>query len=131
MNIPFSIYRAVMDRGEYNYTTKLWELPGYCIRGVPKEDETYRCCDSVFCAVVDDHLNQVGIKISKTDNPSLPFMGPDGCVVPPELRPFCSTYVCPDRLKGDRKFRREYQRIRAKIEADPESPRFPRLEDQK
>lgn len=57
-------------------------------------------------------------------------MGEKGCVVPPEHRPFCATFVCPPHLKTDRKFRREYARLRAKVEADPYfgGVQFPRLE---
>lgn len=95
--------------------------------------EKYRCCDKMFCAMVAAELKKKGIHIEPTGNPEVPFMGDRGCVVPPEHRPFCSTFVCAPHLEEDRKFRREYCRTRDKIEEDPalEGATFPRLEGYK
>jgi hypothetical protein len=30
----------------------------------------------------------------QTEHPSLPFMGTNGCVVPPHLRPVCTIHTC-------------------------------------
>lgn len=77
------------------------------------DPEPYRCCDKMFCNIV--------AKTYKGEQPNiggLPFMGEKGCVVPPDQRPMCTGFVCPDLL-ADRGFRREYERLceKAKIPA--------------
>lgn len=79
----------------------------------------YRCCERDFCIAVERGLLAVGKSIPRTDHPQLPFMGPSGCVVPAELRPGCSGYVCEDRL-DTRPLRREYDRLHDKFMGDPD-----------
>lgn len=52
------------------------------------------CCDSAFCDAVDRSLVRRNIVISQPGLHGLPFMGPEGCVVPAHLRPLCSLYSC-------------------------------------
>lgn len=80
----------------------------------------FRCCDAVFCRGVEAGLRAIGVSIPRTEHPTIPFMGPKGCVVPAEYRPGCSGYVCPSQLQGDRTFRREWRRLHERYWEDPE-----------
>lgn len=35
-----------------------------------------------------------GVRLTPTDHPTIPFLGPGGCVVPPHLRPLCTLHTC-------------------------------------
>lgn len=78
----------------------------------------FGCCSKFFCKVSELEMKALGHHVEKTDNKDIPYLGPNGCVIPPEYRPGCSMYACPIHLK-DRKFRREWERSRQKILADP------------
>ena len=81
-------------------------------------DEPYRCCSTEFCQAVEAGLKAVGKEFPKTSHPTLQYMGEKGCMVPPELRPGCSGYVCISVLEKDRNFRREYERLHKKFQED-------------
>ena len=60
----------------------------------------FNCCSPEYCEIADEYSQKQGISLQRTDHPVLPFMGPDGCIVPPDLRPICTVHVCnidPDR----------------------------------
>lgn len=62
-------------------------------------DTPARCCSALFCGIVEKGL--VAINEPVPAKPGLygaPFLGPNGCVVPPELRPGCAAYACEERL---------------------------------
>lgn len=80
----------------------------------------YRCCSKEFCQAVESGLKAAGKAIPKTEHQELHYMGASGCVVPAELRPGCSGYVCKGALEGDRNLRREYVRIHPKFDQDEE-----------
>jgi hypothetical protein len=52
------------------------------------------CCDALYCAQAEENLGEYGIVLEHTDHPTLPFMGKDGCIVPPFARPLCTFHVC-------------------------------------
>lgn len=54
----------------------------------------FSCCSSEYCEQADDYSQEQGVILQKTDHPTLPFMGPKGCIVPPHLRPTCTIYTC-------------------------------------
>lgn len=55
----------------------------------------HRCCDKMYCDLVTISAAEAGIKLPKTTgHPTLPYMGENGCVVPPHLRPACTLHVC-------------------------------------
>lgn len=83
------------------------------------QKDGFGCCTKFACTASEVELRLLGIEIEKTDNPDLPYMGPNGCVIPPEYRPSCTMYVCPPH-REDRKFRREYDRLFNKIVKDPD-----------
>lgn len=52
------------------------------------------CCSPEYCEMVEQDSQAQGIVLQRTDHPTLPFMGPDGCIVPPHLRPICTVHTC-------------------------------------
>lgn len=87
-----------------------------------------RCCDKVFCDVVAAGLERAGMPaIAPTGHPTIPFMGEKGCVVPPELRPGCSGYVCREHL-SDRTFRRRWAKLHNRFAGDPDVKAMMRFE---
>ena len=71
------------------------------------EDTPYRCCDKIFCDAVKEGL-PIGIRYSEPNEGGLPYMGKEGCVVPPHLRPGCTAFICPNHLL-DKEFAKEYK----------------------
>lgn len=59
------------------------------------------CCDRAFCAGIRDSLALHGIEFPWDDEATLPYLGTEGCVVPPHLRPACALYSC-DRVDYSR-----------------------------
>ena len=55
----------------------------------------YDCCHILFCSLVRaTSLRRGGLILESTGHPTLLFMGPQGCVVPPYLRPLCAKHTC-------------------------------------
>lgn len=53
------------------------------------------CCAKEFCDMAADYAEkQWGETLQPTGHPTLPFMGPTGCVVAPHLRPICALHTC-------------------------------------
>lgn len=47
------------------------------------------------CGIAADYaLRYYGVVLEPTGHPTIPFLGPQGCTVPPHLRPICSLHVC-------------------------------------
>jgi len=66
--------------------------------------------------ITEDNLKNLGLEYVN-EHPTIKdvkYMGPNGCIVPPEHRPFCTCFACPAILES-RKVRREYERLHAKI----------------
>lgn len=57
-------------------------------------DRPYRCCSRLYCEVTRRYCQSKGITLTDTGHPDLPFMGPDGCILPPEYRPICAIHTC-------------------------------------
>ena len=81
------------------------------------------CCDVMYCEMAREFAKEQGVELKDTgfkNQKVLPFLGPEGCVVPPHLRPVCSVHVCCINslgLKpGDKKWTKEYFRLRGRIE---------------
>lgn len=80
-----------------------------------------RCCADAFCEVVERGLRHTGRPVpERTGHPKARFLGPTGCVLPPELRPGCTGFVCGPWKQRDRAFRREVERLEARVFADPD-----------
>lgn len=56
----------------------------------------FRCCDATACENARKWAALKGVTLQDTGHPTLPFMGPQGCVLAPELKPLCTMHVCPD-----------------------------------
>ena len=55
----------------------------------------HRCCDRMYCDLVDMMAKDSGAELpAPTGHPTLTYMGKNGCVVPPHLRPTCTVHVC-------------------------------------
>lgn len=75
----------------------------------------HACCSLEMCEFSDAFAQEQGIKIEKVEGP-LPFMGVNGCVVPPHLRPLCTVHTCDIMAfgykPGDQEWTDEYFRLR-------------------
>lgn len=60
------------------------------------------------------------MELQETGHPRLPFMGSDGCIVAPHLRPICTVHTCDINSlgfkKGDPDWTKRYFALRAKLE---------------
>jgi len=77
----------------------------------------FSCCDRVYCEIAARYAKQeYGVELEKTDHPTLPFMGPNGCTVAPHLRPICAIHVCERSYMADRPFAKAYFKLRANLD---------------
>ena len=56
------------------------------------------CCQPEHCEATARYAAEMGVMLNRTDHPKLPFLGPEGCVVEPHLRPICAVHVCENHL---------------------------------
>ena len=55
----------------------------------------HSCCDVFSCEDTREYARQHwGIELEDTGHEELPFMGKNGCVVAPHLRPICTRHTC-------------------------------------
>ena len=52
------------------------------------------CCSPEYCGMAMDEAAERGVELRPTGHPTLPLMGPNGCVAPPHLRPLCTLHLC-------------------------------------
>jgi hypothetical protein len=84
----------------------------------------HSCCSAEYCDMAEswakDRWN-VDISAQRTDHPTLPFMGPRGCVLKPHFRPSCTLHTCAingiGAKVGDPKWTRRYFWLRRAIES--------------
>ena len=79
----------------------------------------YRCCDPFFCELAEITMNNLGYDHPVTDHPTMKYMGPEGCVLPPHYRPQCSGYVCKSHFT-DKVFYKNYRKFNRLIFNDPQ-----------
>jgi len=81
----------------------------------------HSCCDAMYCEIAENYAKEEGVILQRTGHPTLPFMGPEGCTVPPHLRPICTLHVCCINSLGfkpkDPEWTKEYFKLRGEIEA--------------
>lgn len=80
-----------------------------------------RCCDEFYCRVAKEWAKEKwNVDLEPTGHPELPFMGKDGCVVPPHMRPICTVHDCQINSYGfdpqQPNWTKIYFRIRGEIE---------------
>lgn len=60
----------------------------------------YSCCDATYCEMAKEIAKRWGVTLQETGHPKLPFLGEQGCIVPPHLRPLCTLHDCDINSKG-------------------------------
>lgn len=66
----------------------------YCDNNCPAQDE-FRCCIDTSCQIVRDFECTRPETVELYDKTKvIPFLGPEGCVVSPEERKYCTTFIC-------------------------------------
>lgn len=95
----------------------------------------YRCCTRAQCeATARGALEDFGTDLTalRTDHPELPFLGPQGCVVAPHMRPICTVHVCDQHL-SDNAWSDRYWELRddagLALESMLEAGRFPAADE--
>ena len=76
----------------YRQMYELTEPECRCSCKIPRS-----CCLPEYCQMAIQVAEEdwgVDLKPLQTDHPTLPFMGPEGCVVEPHLRPLCTLHTC-------------------------------------
>lgn len=79
------------------------------------------CCDLMYCEMTAEFARErYGVVLIPTGHPKLLFMGSDGCVVAPHLRPLCTLHTCAVNSfgckPGDERWTAEYFQLRDEIE---------------
>lgn len=82
----------------------------------------YTCCSKEYCEIAEQWaLEEYGIKLERVSDGPLPFIGSNGCVVPPHLRPLCTLHHCGINCSGyrvkeggskDKKWNKRYFHLR-------------------
>jgi hypothetical protein len=60
----------------------------------------HSCCSNDYCEAAMEFADEQGIKLERTNHPTLLFMGENGCTVPPHLRPLCTVFECSINSMG-------------------------------
>jgi hypothetical protein len=90
----------------------------------------YRCCtgERKYCEIARQYAKKYyNIELKETGNPDLPFMGEQGCTVPPHLRPICTIHLCTisyapkAEIPGNEEKTKEYFQLRDEILAEVKS----------
>ena|SRR6516164_3483613 len=85
-----------------------------------------RCCEELFCDMAEEHAKKhwkviagYSVRYSKGLT-HLKYMGDQGCILPPHLRPSCTLHVCQINtlgiLLGQPAWTRKYFELREKID---------------
>lgn len=84
----------------------------------------HSCCSGEYCEMtIEDARDKWSTTLVRTDHPTLPLMGPTGCVAAPHLRPLCTFHTCEVNSWGSKsndpegKWTTEYFEVRTQIEA--------------
>lgn len=80
----------------------------------------WSCCSSEYCDAAIEMAAERGVVLASTGHPTLPLMGPKGCVAEPHLRPMCTLHVCSINGMGfdakDSAFTKKYFALRDEID---------------
>lgn len=80
----------------------------------------HACCSPEYCLMAEVIASDDGVTLAHTDHPTLPFMSPTGCLVPPHYRPLCTLHTCDINnlgfKRGDPAWTAKYFKLRAQIE---------------
>ena len=75
------------------------------------------CCAARYCDLAEHRAAEFGVRLPHQAHDTLKFMGAEGCVVPPYLRPLCAVHVCEYELHQNPGFERAYRSLREKVVA--------------
>lgn len=79
-----------------------------------------RCCAPEYCEIAITWASERwDVQLNRTEHPTLPLMGPNGCTAAPHFRPLCSMHQCKINsigTSGDLRFDRKYFKLRERIE---------------
>ena len=82
----------------------------------------YTCCSPEYCDMAEDLAVEHGQCLTHTGHPTLKFMGPTGCTVPPHFRPLCTLHTCAINgwgfKPGDPEWTTKYFDLRERIERE-------------
>lgn len=83
----------------------------------------HSCCDAMYCDIAEEWSRMNGVTLEPlTHHPTLKFMGPNGCTVPPHLRPHCTLHTCEIGAwaikRGDPEWTQKYYALREQIERE-------------
>ena len=80
----------------------------------------FHCCDEFYCLSALEYATSVWKQeVKPVNEKGLLFMGPNGCVLEPHLRPSCTLHNCSINAfgtTGNSRFDSTYFQIRRKIE---------------
>jgi hypothetical protein len=96
----------------------------------------FRCCAFEYCAMAEELAKEFGVQVQKQAVvDTLPYMGPQGCVMPPYLRPLCTMHTCDINSLGFKThgagtqkdksdWTKAYFALRAKIDRHPDMRKY-------
>jgi hypothetical protein len=73
------------------------------------------CCTPRYCELAQTRAREFGVRLPEQGHPTLKYMGTQGCVVPPYLRPLCAVHVCDYHVMRDDAFARAYLELREEV----------------
>ena len=78
------------------------------------------CCSEEYCLMAEKFAEENGIILEHIKGGKLPFLGPNGCIVPPHLRQLCTLHQCKIQSLGfypnDQKWTTKCFNLREKLE---------------
>lgn len=80
---------------------KLWNEM-YLLTSVDCPQCELPCCSVEYCDITEEYALSQDISLQKTTHSSIPFMGPEGCIVNPALRPLCTIHTCSRKPLSER-----------------------------
>jgi hypothetical protein len=80
----------------------------------------HSCCSPEYCDMAEEIALEAGVVLSRTDHPTLKYMGSTGCVVEPHWRPLCTLHTCDVNSfgfkRGDEAWTKRYFKLRERID---------------
>lgn len=73
------------------------------------------CCAPEYCDLAEARAREFGVELPLQENAALKYMGREGCVVPPYLRPLCAVHVCDYQVMRDSQFGEAYLKLREAV----------------
>lgn len=98
-----------------------------CAAGADECGAPFRCCERKYCDTAAENARKAGVELTPV-NATVPFAGPNGCIVPPHLRPICTLHACTishaavSHIEHDPAKTAHYFELRRRIEAETPCP---------